>query len=479
MTVFDPASLSVTEAHRLLCDGSLQAEALLEAVIARILALDPVIHSYLRHDFAGARAAAVASAARYRAGQPLGPLDGIPFGVKDNIYTRGLATTAGSAVPQRHDPELHAHLVARLQAGGAILLGKLNTWEYGTGDGSADFTLPDPPARNPHNPRHFTGGSSSGAGAAVAAGTAMFAIGTDTGGSVRLPAAGCGVVGLKPTFGRISRHGILPNCWSFDTAGPLALTVADAALIYDALAGGDPQDPSCLQRLDPAISPTICAPLAGLKIGRIRNLEGPSGLPGPAILDALDRAAAVLQAAGAELVEMDLPVAPGDYRAVSLPINRAESYSSHELDHLEHRDLMGRSLRDKLDIGMHLRAADYLAALRARRDLVARTDALFADVQVILLPMTWLTAPEIRDDAAVRSFTHSSAGSPFSLSGHPAVAIPAGFDAAGLPVSVQLAAAFCREDRLMQVALHLERGFGPARRICPQTLLAQGETCHD
>lgn len=455
-----PASLSLAQASAQLASGQLRATDLITAVFDRIQAVDGVIYSYLRHDQQAAMIAAEQSDARARAGQRLGPLDGIPFAVKDNVYTQGLSTTGGSRVPQRHDVELHATLVARLQAAGAILVGKLNTWEYGTGTGAVHFDLEAPPARNPWHPDYFTGGSSSGAGVAVAAGTACFAIGTDTGGSVRLPAAACGVVGLKPTFGRISRHGLMPNCWSLDTPGPLTLTVEDACLVYEAIAGHDPADPASLTGSVQPLLPSLHEGVGGLRIGVVRRLDA-SGTVELAIDDALTQACEALRANGATISEIHLPLAPADFRAVALPINRSESFSIHEQDYLEHRDLMGRALREKLESGMYMRAADYLAALRQRRVLVARMDALFNDVDVLLLPMTDRVAPMLSDELSVTAFTTCSAGSPFSLTGHPAVSVPAGFNDKGLPIAVQLAAGFLQEARLMRTARVLESHFTP------------------
>ncbi|MDQ1184548.1 amidase [Agrobacterium larrymoorei] len=468
-----PASLSVADASRQIDAGLLSPVTLLEAVLARIDNLDPIIHSYLRHDRAAARQAAQAAAERAGRKRRLGPLDGIPFAVKDNIYTRGLETTAGSRVPQKHDPSINATLVSRLQAVGAVLVGKLNTWEYGTGTGAVYEDLPVPAARNPWNPAHYTGGSSSGSGASVAAGTALFAIGTDTGGSVRLPAAACGVVGFKPTFGRISRHGIMPNCWSFDTPGPITLTVEDSALVYDAIAGYDPEDPVSLDAEAEPLAGALNARASRLKVGFVRTLGADHGSMDPTILAALDEAAEALRAAGADVREIALPIPAADYRAISVPINRSESFSIHERDYLEHRDLMGRSLREKLEVGMYMRAADYLAALRQRRALVAATDSVFGEVDVMLLPMTSRAAPRVDDQAAVTDFTTGSAGSPFSLTGHPALSLPATINQEGLPVAVQLASGFRKEAVLLAAASMLQHHFNPSpRRADPAHMIA-------
>lgn len=452
----DLTNLSVTEVTAAIDADSLTPLDLFHALSARIETYEPAIHAYLRYDLNAAETLARQATDRARKGQRLSPLDGLPFGVKDNVYTTRFATTAASAVPQTHNPALNATLVTKLEAQGAILIGKCNTWEYGTGTGHVRFDLPMPPAVNPWKTQHYTGGSSSGSAAAVAAGLASFAIGTDSGGSVRLPAAGCGVVGFKPTFGRISRHGIMPNTWSFDTPGPICATVADAALIYDAIAGYDAADPSSLDAKAPNTTANLGAGLAGRRVGVVRNLAGPNGLPDAAILAALSQAEAALKAQGAQIVDVEMPVAPSEFRAIAGILNWSECFTIHEADYQHHRHLMGRALREKLEAGMYVRAVDYLSAARERRRLVAAVDALFGQVDVLLLPITYRTAPHLHDTEAVRDFTTGSAGSAFSLTGHPAISVPAGLDADGLPVAVQLAAGFCQDALLLQAAQALE-----------------------
>ena len=208
-------------------------------------AVDGKIKSYLLVDAAGARAKAKAAEAEIKAGRWRGPLHGIPYGAKDTFYTKGLRTCANSRVLLDFVPDYDAAIIEKLDAAGAILLGKLNTWEYGTGLGFVYHDAAFAHSTNPWKDGYFTGGSSTGSGAAVAAGTAMFALGADTGGSIRAPAAGCGIQGLKPTYGRVSRHGILPNCWSLDVAGPHDLDDRGLRLVLQAIAGYRCSRPGC------------------------------------------------------------------------------------------------------------------------------------------------------------------------------------------------------------------------------------------
>ena len=228
--------LTVSEASALVAAGEVSPVDLTEACLARIEAVDGAIHSFIHVAAAQARAAAREAESEIRAGRRRGPLHGIPYAVKDNYDAVGMPATAGSRVRLGHMPTEDAALVARLRRAGAILLGKLNTWEFGTGNGGEYFDLPFPPARNPWDTQRFSGGSSTGAGASVAAGTALFALGSDTTGSVRLPAAATGTLGLIATSGVLDRTGILPNCYTLDKPGIFAWTARDAALIFGELA---------------------------------------------------------------------------------------------------------------------------------------------------------------------------------------------------------------------------------------------------
>jgi aspartyl-tRNA(Asn)/glutamyl-tRNA(Gln) amidotransferase subunit A len=452
--------LSIRETATLIESRQLSPVALVQHYLDRIKALDHAFVSYLHVDTAGALQAAHEADAEIAAGSYRGPLHGIPFAVKDNYAAAGLPMTAGSAVMADHVASEDAGAIARLKDAGAILLGKLNTWEYGTGSGSISFDLPTPPARNPWSSAHFTGGSSSGSGAALAGGLAAFTLGSDTGGSVRLPAAACGLYGLKPTLGRVSRRGIQHNCYAFDTAGPLAHSAEDCALLLDAMAGHDPQDAVSVDAPVDAYAAAIRDGVKGLRVGVVglddMQLE-------PCVRDALRAAADALVQAGAIVAPAEMPLRPSDYRKVSMVINWSESFAIHQQDFLHREHLMGHALREKMIKGRAISAVTYVDAQRQRRLLTDATDAMFAEFDLLLMAMTATRAPAIDNDAVVKAFTSDAASHAFSLTGHPAIAIPSGV-VDGLPVSVQLGAGYFDEKRLLAGAYVLQQAFGVLQR---------------
>lgn len=443
--------LTAAEAGRAIAQRDISPVALVEAMLERIAAVDGQVHSYITVLAERARSAAAEAAAEIAAGRCRGPLHGVPFAVKDNYHVAGVPTTGGSRLLLDHVPDVTSHAVARLEAAGAILLGKLNTWELGTGSGAVEDDLPFPIARNPWDLDRLTGGSSTGPAAAVAAGTALFALGSDTGGSVRLPAAACGLVGLKPTYGLVSRAGCMPNCWSLDHNGPMTWTVEDAAIVLDAIAGHDPDDPTSARAPRSDARTGLHAAVAGLTIGVVRDL-GPEG-------EALDRGeAAALEAAvrvlgglGAAIREVRLPASLTEYRHAGRVINWAESFSAHERDFLERRHLMGSSLADKMMCGFLVRAADYLAALRRRRALARMTDELVRSFDAIMLPGAFHVAPRLDEPDTIPAYTTDNACSVFNLTGHPAVTICTGFEN-GLPLSTQIVGRYFDEATVLRVA---------------------------
>ncbi len=449
--------LTIGEASRLIRARKLSPVELVEAYLRRIDQVDTQIHSYITVVADMARAAALRAEAEIMAGDWRGLLHGIPYGLKDNFFTRGIRTTAASRLMLNHVPVIDATAHRRLRDAGAILLGKLNTYEYGTGTGAVHFDLPFEPARNPWDIARFTGGSSTGPGAAVAAGTAMAALGSDTGGSVRLPAAGCGVVGLKPTYGRVSRAGVQPNCSTQDHIGPLTWSVEDAALMLQAIAGYDAADPACADFAVPDFSVGLEAGVAGLRIGVIRRFHIVDIIAEPAIVAGFDAAVEIFRKLGATIVELESEAGLNDFRTCSRVINASESYSIHERDFHERHAEMGRALRDKMMAGAFVRAADYLRAMRWRRELGAALDAVMKTCDAVLCCGATRVAPRFDDVEGVVAFTAQSAMAAFNLSGHPALSICNGFTPEGLPLNMQIAGRFWDEAMVLRVAAAYER----------------------
>ncbi|MFC4275827.1 amidase [Achromobacter aloeverae] len=459
--------LTASEAGRLLQARKLSPVELLDAFLQRIEAVDGRLKSYLLMTADTARAAARKAESDIMAGRWKGPLHGIPYAVKDNYYTRGVRTCVGSRVLMDFVPDHTATAIDRLDGAGAILLGKLNTWEYGTGNGGVYFDLPFEPACNPWDLDRFTGGSSTGSGASVAAGTAMAALGSDTGGSVRLPAAACGLQGMKPTYGRVSRHGILPNCYTLDAAGPLTWTVEDNALMLRAIAGHDPADPGSARVDVPDFLENLEAGVRGMTLGVVRYLDDADSALDDSNRAAMEDMIAVLAGEGAHIVEVRLPVPLAEYRKVTSVINWTESSSIHEQDFLAHNERMGQALREKMMAGSMTRAVDYLAAQRRRRELANATNALVCSVDALVLPCALHVAPPFSDFDRVKAFTTDTACPPFNASGHPAMSVCTGFDADGVPTNAQIVGRWFDEATVYKVARAYERATG-WRAVRPQ-----------
>lgn len=430
--------------------------------LARISEVDGDLSTYIRVEADAARAAASVAEREIQSGRRRSGLHGIPFAVKDNYDVAGSPTTAGSRLRLDHVPDRDAALVGGLRDAGAILLGKLATWEYGTGNGGEYFDLPFPPARNPWDPERATGGSSSGAGAAVAAGAAMFALGSDTTGSVRLPAGATGVVGLIPTPGLLSLEGILPNCHSLDVPGIFGWTVADVAAVLEALAPGRRASRSFAGRPD----------LAGIRLAVIRD-PGP-GFPPPdaSMADAFEAGLAVLERLGATLVPTQLPVPAAECFGMTRLIGPAESASIHEAELRERPGAMGFALRDKLLAGSLVRAVDYIAAQRRRPLVAAGIEALLRDVDGLVTFGALHAPPRLGIEPEMTTFTVETMLTPFNLSGHPALVQCTGFTPGGLPLHWQMVAKRGDEAGLLQLAGAYEtatpwRDRRPAPRAAP------------
>ena len=346
--------------------------------------------------------------------------------------------------------------MARLRAAGAICMGKLSTWEYGTGNGGEYGDSPFPTTRNPWDLTRFAGGSSTGVGAAVAAGTVLFGLGSDTTGSVRLPAAACGVVGLKATPGRVSRHGLLPNCYSLDIPGPLTWTVEDNAIVLSALAGRDPADPVTEDVPVPDYARAVGLGVTGLRIGYVTDLGPGFPPPDPALADALQAGLEVLEGLGATLVETRLPVSAADCFAVSRFIGPPESASIHETEYLSDPGLMGIALRDKMHGGTVQRAADYIAAQRRRREIAAAIEGTMQGLDALVTFGAFRVAPRLDRPDEMVAFTCETAMTPFNLSGHPALVQCTGFTPEGLPLHWQVVGRRFDEATILRVAAAYE-----------------------
>jgi aspartyl-tRNA(Asn)/glutamyl-tRNA(Gln) amidotransferase subunit A len=458
--------LTAAEASRLIQSRQLSPVELVEAFLRRIEAVDGAVHSYITVLGEQASEAARAAEREIAAGEYRGALHGIPYGLKDIIHVAGIPTTACSRLMLDYRPAASATIALKLQAAGAILLGKLNTYEFGSGMAEDALELPFPPARNPWNLAHFTGGSSTGCGAAVAAGTAMIAIGADTGGSVRLPAAGCGLVGLKPTYGLVSRAGILPNSFTLDCVGPLAWTVEDAAMTLRGVgvAGHDVLDPASADTDIPDYRATLGAGIAGLRVGIVRRFHEIDHPADPEVAAAFEESVRVFRALGAQVVEIDFPASQQNFLDCLRLISASEFYSLHEPYFLARRGEMGAAVRDKLAMGASVSASDYLRAQRWRREFAATVDAAFARCDFFLCAGTLRAAPRLDDPAAVAAFSSASAMSPFSLTGHPAIAVCNGFSESGLPLNIQIVGPYFGEAVLLRAAAAHERATDWRRR---------------
>jgi aspartyl-tRNA(Asn)/glutamyl-tRNA(Gln) amidotransferase subunit A len=444
----DPAFFTIADLNRLYDQRELSPVEVTQALLDRIAAHDGKLHSFIRVTAEVALAEARSAERELTAGRRRGPLHGIPYALKDIVETAGIPTTGHSKLCQDHVPAADAHLVTLLKAGGAVLMGKLATWEFALGGPSWD--LPWPPARNPWNLDTLPGGSSSGAGAAVAAGFVAGAVGTDTGGSIRGPAAVCGVAGLKPTYGRVSRRGVFPNTFTMDHCGPLTRSAEDIALFLQVIAGFDPEDPGSEDTPVPDYAAALTGRIEGLRLGLVEHWYAHGAHPdlAPAIAAAVE----VLRGLGAVVEPVQLS-SLRDYTDCKTTISIAELYAIHEHDLKTRPQDFGRILRNRVLPGALIRAEDYVQALRWRT-VLAREQALALKRYDALLTAGALGVAEPADpNPPDRLVSVPSITMPFSVGGLPALAIPCGFSRAeGLPLSLQIAAAPFAEPTVLRIA---------------------------
>jgi len=435
-----------------IASGEVSSTEATHGYLERIDRLDGLVGAFITVDAERALEQARAADEALAAGSSLGPLHGVPFVLKDNIDTAGLRTTAGSAFFADRVPDEDAEVTRRLRSAGAVVLGKvtLHEFAYGATNQNPHFG----PCRNPWDLDRVPGGSSGGSGAAVAAGFCAVALGTDTGGSVRIPAALNSVSALRPSHGRVSNRGVFPITWSFDTVGPIARSISDLAPVVDVLAGYDADDPHSVDAPAPSCTDALEQDLVGLRIGIPRNFFFED--VDADIVASVRAAADVYADLGAELEEIELPGAESAVD-IATTIIRSEAFAIHRRRLDEHPELFGEDVRRRLRLGESISAADY-AAQRQQGRLWRRTvDRAFERVEVILSPSAGTTAPPADSEMIETTQRLVRLTYAWSLAGLPAISVPCGFAAGGLPIGLQLAAARFREPTLCRAGAAYQR----------------------
>lgn len=456
-----PTAATISELAPAIQEGRLSPVTLLEAYLERIERLDGQLAAFV-HLNSHARNVAEKAHAEIAAGQYRGPLHGIPIAVKDNYTTVDMPTGAGTRGIEY--PLADGAAISGLREAGAVLLGKTRMHEFAWG-------METPPTRNPRSLDCVPGGSSGGSGAAVAAGLAAAALGSDTGGSIRIPAAMCGCVGLKPTFGLIGRSGIVPHSWSLDHAGPLAASVNDAAIVTAAMAGPDPCDPASLAHETDDWSDALAGELAGLRVGVCRNHF--FDVITPEVAAATEGAIRALGQGGAKIVEFEVPDLAYGLGAI-FAIELASSTNYHDRRLREGKTAeFAADVRLLVEMGRMVSAPDYLQAERFRQRLGAQFAELFDDVDVLLSPTMPLTAWPVGDrevsiDGQKESVLAVSwrLTYPFNLLGLPAITLPCGLDGKGLPIGLQIAGPALGEAKVLRCASAAERSLGGPMPRC-------------
>lgn len=429
------AYLTLAAASSLMRRKELSPVEYTQALLDRIHTHDARFNTFLLQTPEIAVRQATQAEADIVAGNWRGPLHGIPYGLKDIIDVKGLPTTGHSRILADNLAHVDAFVTRRLQAAGAILLGKLSTHEFALG--GPCFDLPWPPARNAWNRDYFPGGSSSGSGAALAAGFLPAALGTDTGGSVRNPASMCGIVGMKPTYGRVSRRGVLPLSYSLDHVGPMTRTVTDNALLLNVICGHDSLDPGSSRGAVPDFSAALEAGVDGLRVGVIRRFYDRDIEADAEIAEGIENAVTTLEGLGAEIREID-PGPLADYSSTNRVILLSEAYAIHEKWLQERPGDYGGLTRQRLLPGAFFRAVDYVQALRQREILRRRFNACMESVDVAITASSMDPACPIEDAELCEKLYGRQARAPFNVTGSPALAVPTGFASSGLPLSMQI-----------------------------------------
>ena len=447
---------SIGELARAVAGREVSPVEVVQAHLDRVAALDGKLRAFITVSADAALAAAKAAEAAVMAGERLGPLHGVPIALKDLYLTRGVRTTGGSRILGDWIPEEDATVVTRLAGAGAVNLGKLNMHEFAFG----------PEGLNPHygtpwnpwdaNTHRICGGSSSGSGAAVAAGLCAGTLGSDTGGSIRIPSALCGITGIKPTYGRVSRAGVLPLAWSMDHVGPMCRSAADCALMLNAIAGYDPRDPSTSVLPVPDYAAALGGDVKGLRVGVLRSYFLES--TGVALRQAVEEAVRTLEGLGATSTEVNLASASHSAGA-SYAVLSPEAYAYHERWLQERPQDYGEDVRERLRVGAFVSGSDYLKGQRVRGVLLEEVNAALAHVDILVCA----TTPSVATSVGQTEITVEHAKvpvrtslirftRPFNLTGHPVASVPCGFTAAGLPVGLQIVGRAFDEATVLRVA---------------------------
>lgn len=447
---------SIADLTRLIVAREISPVEVVQAYLERIESLDGKLRAFITVCRDEALRAAKAAESAVMRGEALGALHGIPIAFKDLCASKGVRTTAGSKILSDWVPEEDATVVARLRAAGAIVLGKLNLHEFAYGPEGLNIHFGS--AWNPWDAQthRIAGGSSSGSGVAVAAGLAAGALGSDTGGSIRIPAALCGVSGIKPTYGRVSRAGVVPLAWSMDHVGPMGRTAMDAALMLGAMAGFDGRDPTTSALPVPAYTAVLTGEVRGLRVGLLRAFFLESA--GLVVRQAVEQAAKQLERQGVRVEEVELESA-GQVAGAAFAISASEALAYHEKWMKTRPQDYAPDVRDRLRLGAFVSATQYLKAQRARQLIRQEVDALLTDHDVLIAPSTPIVATPVGqtevmvegDRRDVRaSLTRLTRA--FNLSGHPVAAVPCGFTVAGLPMGMQIVGRAFDEATVLRVA---------------------------
>lgn len=473
---------TASEIAQAIANKTVTAREVIDAHLARIDERESDIHAFNLVMAEAARAQADAVDADIAAGRPVGPLAGVPIALKDNLCTHGVETTCSSKILEGWKPPYDATVVTKLREAGAIFVGKTNLDEFAMGSSTENSAFG--PTRNPIDTSRVPGGSSGGSAAAVAAGFAPVSLGSDTGGSIRQPAAMCGVVGVKPTYGLVSRYGLVAYASSLDQVGPFATTVADAALITEVIAGHDTKDSTSIPQPVPALVEAVSRGVRGMKIGRVTDL--PQGAE-PEVQERLDAAFAALEAAGATIVDVQLPslsyaltayylIAPAEASSnlarfdgvrYGLRVNAADTNAMYGATRAAG---FGDEVKRRIMLGTYALSAGYYdayygKALKVRRLIAQDFEKAYASVDVILTPTSPVVAFKFGEkvDDPMSMYLCDIYTIPTNLAGHPGMSVPFGTGAHGLPVGIQVLAPALGEEAMFRVGGALEAAAGGAK----------------